>query len=77
MESYLFRLEIDNYIGHGRHFNLVADSLQEAWKILFELAIPEFVYPRMYGWHVTYLGSGKLIDNREAQQVTQHEEEGT
>ena len=65
MEAYLFRLEIDNYIGHGRHFNIIADSLEEAWKILFELAVPECTYPQMCSWEVTFLGEGKLIENRE------------
>ncbi len=64
MKAYLFKLEIGNYMGEGKHFNIVADSLEEAWKILFELAIPDHTYPRMQSWTVTYLGSGKLIENR-------------
>ena len=64
-EAYLFKLKIGNYIGSGKHFNIVADSLEEAWKILFELAIPDHTYPEMWEWNVTYLGSGKLIENRE------------
>ena len=64
-EAYLFKLEIGNYLGEGKHFNIVADSMEEAWKILFEIAIPECTYPRMWSWNVTFLGEGKLIENRE------------
>jgi hypothetical protein len=39
--------------------------LEEAWKILFELAVPDYVYSQMDSWNVTYLGKGKLIDNRD------------
>ena len=65
MEAYLFKLEIGNYRLSGKHFNIVADSLEEAWKILFELAVPNHVYCSMNCWNVTYLGKGKLIENRE------------
>ena len=62
-EAHLFRLEIGNHLGEGTHFNIVAESLEEAWMILFELAIPKYIYHNMTGWRVDYLGSGKLITN--------------
>jgi len=65
MEAYLFKLEILNHAGKGKHFNIVADSLYEAWKIFFEIALPINVYSHMYGWNATFLGVGVLIDNRE------------
>ena len=65
MEAYLFKLEIGNHIGEGRHFNIVADTLEEAWGILFNIAKPHQEYPCMSSWNVEYLGQGKLIDNRE------------
>jgi hypothetical protein len=65
IEGHLFKLEIGNYIGGGKHFNVVADSLGEAWKIFFRIAVPNHVYDNMYEWNVTYLGKGKLIDSRE------------
>ena len=63
MEGYLFKIEIGNYTGHGRHYNIMADSLEDAWIKLFELAIPEHIYSQMVHWHVTYLGSVKIITN--------------
>ena len=64
-QAYLFELEIGNYKGKGKHFNIVADTLKEAWEILFEIAIPDQVHEFMTSWTVTYLGTGKLIENRE------------
>jgi len=61
-EAYLFKLEIGNYLGKETHYNIVAETREKAWEILFRLAVPEHTYERMTGWHVTYLGSGILIN---------------
>ncbi len=62
--AYLFKLEIGNYTLGGTHFNIVADTLKDAWKILFEMAIPEWVCAHQTSWNVTFLGAGRLITNR-------------
>ena len=63
MEAYLFKLEIGNHIGAGRHFNIIADTLEEAWGVLFSIATPHQDYKRMTYWNVEYLGKGKLIEH--------------
>jgi hypothetical protein len=63
MEAYLFKIEIGNHIGVGKHYNIVANSLEDAWQILFRMAVPVHAPMDMWSWHVTYLGSGKLITN--------------